>query len=181
MKHLPNLLSLARLAMAPYLFLLLWRREYAAALGLCFLAGLTDGLDGLLARRFGAASRLGAYLDPAADKVLLSGAFVTLALDGAIDRWLAVLVIGRDLLIVLLAAGAFLLMSLRSFPPSIWGKASTAAQIAFILAVLAHLCGWVGAQPVMALEWLTVALTSWSGIHYAWRGLTMARRPANAV
>jgi cardiolipin synthase len=167
-KHLPNALSAARLALAPYFFLLLWRREYGAALAVFFIAGVTDGLDGFLARHFKSASRLGAYLDPVADKVLLSGAFLTLALDGAIETWLAVLVLGRDVLILLYAATAFLLTkSVRSFPPSIWGKASTAAQILFVLAVMLHFVGFATGFVVALLKWLTVALTAWSGVDYA--------------
>jgi cardiolipin synthase len=188
-KHLPNLLSAARLALAPYLFVLLWRRQYAPALAFCLVAGLTDGLDGLLARRFHVSSRLGAYLDPIADKVLLSGAFLTLALDGAIERWLAVVVLGRDAMILLFVGGAFLLTPIRSFPPSIWGKASTAAQIAFIGVLLAHLAGFVpgstGVFLVMVMKWLTAALACWSGAHYGWVGLSMARdardRPGTAM
>jgi cardiolipin synthase len=174
-KHIPNLLSAARLALAPYLFILLWRREYTIAFAFCVIAGLTDGLDGLLARRFHVSSRLGAYLDPVADKVLLSGAFLTLALDNAIERWLAVIVFGRDLLILLMVAGAFSLTSIRSFPPSIWGKASTAAQIAFIGFVLAHFAGFVPAFPVEVMKWLTAALGIWSGAHYVWVAVAMAR------
>jgi cardiolipin synthase (CMP-forming) len=174
-KHIPNLLSAARLALAPYLFVLLWRRQYAFALAVCFIAGLTDGLDGLLARRLNVSSRLGAYLDPIADKVLLSGAFLTLAVDGAIERWLAVVVLGRDVMILLFVAGAFLFTPIRSFPPSIWGKASTAAQIAFIAVVLAHFAGFTGVFLVIAMKWLTAALACWSGAHYAWVGLSMAR------
>jgi cardiolipin synthase len=174
-KHIPNLLSAARLALAPYLFALLWRREYTLALAVCVIAGLTDGLDGLLARRMRVSSRLGAYLDPIADKILLSGAFLTLALDGAIERWLAAIVLGRDGLILLMVAGAFGLTSIRSFPPSIWGKASTAAQIAFIGLLLAHFAGLVAAFPVNAMKWLTAALGIWSGAHYAWVAIAMAR------
>ena len=179
MKHIPNLLSAARLALAPYLFVLLWRRQYTLALAVCLVAGVTDGLDGLLARRLQVSSRLGAYLDPIADKVLLSGAFLTLALDGAIERWLAVVVLGRDAMILLFVAGAFLLTSIRSFRPSIWGKASTAAQIAFIGVLLAHLAGFtgvfLGVFLVVAMKWLTASLAIWSGAHYAWVGVSMAR------
>lgn len=182
MRHIPNLLSAARLVLAPYLFVLLWRRQYALALAFSVVAGLTDGLDGLLARRFQVSSRLGAYLDPIADKVLLSGAFLTLALDGAIERWLAVVVLGRDVMILLFAVGAFLMTSIRNFPPSIWGKASTAAQIAFIGVLLAHFAGFTGVFLVVAMKWLTAALACWSGGHYAWIALSMARgaraRPA---
>lgn len=175
MKHLPNFISAARLALAPYLFWLLWRRQYGTALVLFLIAGLTDGIDGLIARHFGASSRLGAYLDPVADKLLLSGAFLTLALDGAIEMWVAILVLGRDVLILLFAAGAFLFTSrLRSFPPSIWGKASTAAQILFLLTLLAHFVGFASETLVTILKWLMIALTAWSGVDYLRRAGKMA-------
>ena len=110
---------------------------------------------------------MGAYLDPVADKVLLSGTFLTLALSGAIDTWVAVVVIGRDLLILLFAAGAFLFAkSRRDFPPSAWGKASTAVQVAFVLAVVGHSAGFGIRFVVLPLEGLTVALTAWSGVDY---------------
>ncbi|HLX44982.1 MAG TPA: CDP-alcohol phosphatidyltransferase family protein [Bryobacteraceae bacterium] len=179
MKHIPNLLSAARLAIAPYLFILLWRRQYSLALAICIIAGLTDGLDGLLARRLKVSSRVGAYLDPIADKVLLSGAFLTLAIDGAIERWLAVIVLGRDVMILLLVAGAFLLTTVRSFPPSFWGKASTVAQIAFIGLLLAHLSGFIGVSLVTTSKWLAAALACWSGAHYAWVAVTLSREARN--
>ena len=176
MKQIPNLLSASRLLLAPFVFLLLWRRQYSLALALLIAAGITDALDGLAARRFGAASKLGAYLDPIADKVLLSGIFLTLALDGALEPWLAILVLGRDAAILLFAAGAFLFTeSLREFPPSIWGKGSTAAQILFILALVSHLAGLGSEFVVSGLKWLTVALAAGSGIDYAWRGLKMVK------
>jgi cardiolipin synthase (CMP-forming) len=175
-RQIPNLLSASRLALAPFVFVLLWRREYSAALTLLVIAGVTDLLDGLFARRFGAASKLGAYLDPIADKVLLSGIFLTMALDGAIEPWLAILVLGRDAGILLFAGGAFLFTkSLRDFPPSIWGKGSTAAQILFILALVSHLAGIGSEFAVSALEWLTAALAAGSGLDYAWRGLRMVK------
>lgn len=180
MKWIPNLLSAARLAIAPWLFLALWRRQYGLALALCFLAGLTDGLDGLLARKFGADSRLGAYLDPLADKVLLSGAFLTLALDHAIAGWLAVLVLGRDALILVFVGIAFVFTKLRNFPPSFWGKASTCAQIAYILALLAHFSGFFPAVFVQFGEWIAAILTAWSAVHYAWTGRVMIIGAKNA-
>ena len=176
MKLIPNLLSAARLALAPYLFVVLWRREYTLALGLILIAGITDALDGVLARQLRAASRLGAYLDPIADKMLLSGSFLTLALDGAIEKWIAVLVFGRDALILLLAGGAFVFTAVRNFPPSIWGKASTAAQIAFVLALLGHFAGFVPMVWVEVLKWLVAVLAVWSGMHYLWIAFSMARQ-----
>lgn len=175
MKLIPNLLSAARLALAPYLFLLLWRHQYDLALAVCFFAGFTDALDGFLARQFKASSRLGAYLDPLADKILLSGAFLTLALDGALNPWLAALVLGRDAMILLLAGGALLFTTLRNFPPSIWGKASTAAQILFMLIFLLYLCGWADARLAGLMKWIMVAITAWSGLDYALRGVRYSK------
>jgi cardiolipin synthase len=166
LKHIPNLLSFARLAMAPWVFVLLARREYGTALVLFAIAGLTDFADGLAARKFGSASRVGAYLDPIADKVLLSGAFLTLALTGAIEAGVAVVVLGRDVLILLAAAVLYTLKSRRSFPPSVWGKVSTVVQIAFVLAIV----GQLGAGIIVALKWATVALAIISGVDYARRG-----------
>jgi cardiolipin synthase len=162
--HLPNLLSFARLILAPYIFLLLWQHNYRNALVLFAVAGITDGLDGFFARRFGGASKLGEYLDPVADKVLLSGTVLVLALTGAIEWWIAALVIGRDVLI-LLFAGVLWKRARRNFAPSAWGKASTVVQIAFVLAVVAGL----GNSFVVVLKALTVAMTAWSGIDYAKR------------
>jgi cardiolipin synthase len=167
-RHIPNLLSIARLAMAPYVFTLIWRREYGMVLIFFVLAGITDGLDGLIARRFQANSRAGAYLDPIADKVLLSGSFLTLALDGAIEARVAYLVLGRDLLILLFAAGVMLSSRVPpSLPPSIWGKVSTAVQIAFVVALVTHFVGFAQSGLVVALRWMTVAFTILSAVDYA--------------
>ena len=178
MKHLPNLLSLARLALAPFVFVLLWQREYGAVLILFAIAAVTDGLDGYLARKFSAGSQTGAYLDPLADKILLSGTFLTLAMSGVVGVWLAVLVLGRDILI-LLAALLLFSRSWRDFPPSVWGKASTIFQIVFVLAVILHLAGFGTGPLVPPLEIVTVALTIWSGIDYGWRAAARERPPAN--
>jgi cardiolipin synthase len=170
-KIIPNLLSAARLVLAPCIFVLLWRRQYGMALALCVIAGVTDGLDGFIARRFDGSSKLGAYLDPIADKVLLSGAFLTLALAGEISKELAILVLGRDVLILLMAAAAFLFTQIRNFPPAFSGKASTAAQIAFVLVLIAHLGGFMSDFWIPILRALVVLLTIWSGVEYIGRGL----------
>ena len=145
------------------MFVLLVRREYRSALVLFAIAGLTDYLDGLAARKLGSTSRFGAALDPIADKILLSGAFLTLALTGAIETWVAAVVLGRDVLILAAAAVLYLLKSRRSFPPSIWGKISTVVQIAFVLVVV----GQVGGVILIVLKWATVALAAVSGADYA--------------
>jgi cardiolipin synthase len=167
-KLIPNLLTASRLALAPWLFYLLWHRQYGLALVVIFIAGVTDGLDGVLARKLAASTKLGGYLDPLADKVLLSGAFLTLAIDGAIAKWLAVIVLGRDALILVFAAAAFLFTKVRSFPPSFWGKASTTSQIIYIFVLLAHFTGLLGAIFVTLGEYSAAVLTVWSFLHYTW-------------
>lgn len=144
MKYLPNLFSGARLILAPYIFWLMWHREYGAVLAWFVFCGVTDGLDGWIARRWNAQSRLGAMLDPIGDKLLLSGSFLVLALDGAMAKWLAALVLGRDLVILLFAAGVLLFSKQKvDFPPSWWGKSSTVAQICYIVALIGHLAGFL--------------------------------------
>jgi cardiolipin synthase len=168
-KHLPNLLTASRLALAPYLFLLMFRHRYSTIIPLFILIGITDVVDGFLARRFGASSRLGAYLDPIADKVLLSGTFLVLALTGAIEPWLAVVVLGRDLIILAAAGVLYLATTRRNFPPSPWGKISTFVQIVFLCFQIGYLSGIAVAPAVSALKWLTVALAIASLADYARR------------
>ena len=169
MKHLPNLLTAARLALAPYLFLLMFRHRYSTIIPLFILIGITDVVDGFLARRYGASSSLGAYLDPVADKVLLSGTFLVLALTGAIEWWLAAVVLGRDLMILAAAGVLYIATARRNFPPSPWGKISTLVQIVFLCCQIGYLAGIAVAPAVTALKWLTVALAVASLADYARR------------
>ena len=145
MKYLPNLLSIGRLILAPYIFWLMWHRQYGWVLVWFFLSGVTDGLDGYIARHWKAQSRIGAMLDPIGDKLLLSGSFLTLAVIGDMEKWLAGLVLGRDLMILLFAAGvlAFTKKKNPEFPPSWWGKCSTVAQIIYIVSLIGHLAGYL--------------------------------------
>jgi len=175
-RSLPNLLSLSRLALAPpAIHAIVAGRWRAAALWL-LAAALTDGLDGFLARRWNASTRLGAYLDPVADKLLLSGSFLALGFAGALPWWLVGLVLGRDVLILAGAAAAMLLAGRRDFPPSAWGKVSTVIQAATgAAAILAR--GWPGwglAPLAAALVWVAAAVTAWSGLDYARRSLSWA-------
>jgi cardiolipin synthase len=174
-KHLPNLLSAARLVIAPYLFFLLWHHQNKAALAIAFVTGWTDAFDGFLARKLDAQSRLGAYIDPVADKLMLSGLIVTMAIMGVIEPWLAAIVLGRDVLILLMVGAAFAFTTIRSFPPSIWGKASTTAQILFVLAMLIHLAGYEDTAILVPLKWIVAALAAWSGIDYAYRAVRLGR------
>ena len=173
MKQIPNLLTAARLLAAPYILYLLWTGEYRTALVWFSIASATDVLDGFLARRLHAGSRMGALLDPVADKVLLSGSFLTLGLRGIIPWWLMAVVLGRDLLILIFAIVALARKMRRDFPPSVWGKASTAAQIAYVLFVAGHEASITPLIVATILGWIAVTLTIWSGIDYF---IKMSRR-----
>lgn len=169
MKQLPNILSLARLLAAPYILYLLWTGGFRTALVWFAIASATDVLDGFLARRFKAGSRFGALLDPVADKVLLSGSFLVLGWKSVIPFSLTIFVLGRDLMILGFAIVALARGTRRDFPPSVWGKASTGAQIAYVLFAVGHEAGLAPLTVVVILGWITFGLTVWSGIDYARR------------
>ena len=177
MINLPNLFTLARLALTPFIALAILGENYGRALALFFAAGVSDAFDGFLARRLGEATRFGAYLDPIADKILLVVIYLSLGSDGAIPWWMVGVVFGRDLLILGMVAWGLLFTSVRRFPPSVWGKISTFLQILAALFVMGERYGI--AVPAMAALWLMIAGTLWSGIHYAWRGLQLLQKAKN--
>jgi len=169
----PNLLTLVRIALAPYVAWLMATGRARAGLYWLIAVGLTDAVDGYLARRFGWTSAAGAFLDPFADKLLAVSVFVALGFAHAIPWWLVGIVFGRDVLI-LLAAGFFLVFTgVRKFSPSIWGKLCTFCQLTtagFGIGNLAYPqleVGWA----VEILVWVAAAATIWSGVHYLWRAL----------
>jgi cardiolipin synthase len=174
---LPNLFTLARLLLAPVIVCAILNRRAFAALAIFAVAAATDVIDGYLARQFGAATAAGAFLDPIADKLLLTGVYLALALAGSVPWWLVGVIFGRDLLILAASAVALLATKLRAFPPSIWGKASTFLQILTAVAFLGR--GAFGSTFLAALSaaliWPTLALTVWSGAHYGWRGARLLR------
>lgn len=182
LKHLPNLLTALRLAAAPALALLLVSGADRAALGVFAFAGLSDAADGFLAKRFGFATRFGRYLDPAADKLLMFAAFVTLTVLGITPLWLTLLVIARDAAIV---AGILLAHLLRlpvRVEPLLLGKASTAMQIAYIaLALLLLTFGlrWPEGESVAADA--TAFLTAASWLAYAGVGASALVRRRRAA
>ncbi len=177
-RHLPNLISLLRLVLVPLVLHAIWVREYQWALVWCAVAGVSDGLDGFLARRLRATSRTGAYLDPLADKLLLSGVYLTLGLSGAVPWWLTAVVFGRDVLMLIFLAGAILFTPVRDFKPTIWGKISTAVQIVTALVILLDRSRYFGEfSPLFEKSAivLTVIATSWSATHYGWVGLEILK------
>ncbi|MBZ5501338.1 MAG: CDP-alcohol phosphatidyltransferase family protein [Acidobacteriia bacterium] len=166
----PNQLTLLRLAFLPFFVIAIEYEHYALALGILVAAGISDGLDGLLARELNQKTPLGAYLDPIADKLLLSSSYVVLALKAKISWWLAILVLSRDVL--LLAASAVILVTIgyRPFPPSVWGKATTFFEILLIVLVLV-VAVWNVNGALWIARWvcgfLVAALVMISGVHYA--------------
>ncbi|KFN46782.1 hypothetical protein N790_08170 [Arenimonas malthae CC-JY-1] len=177
--HLPNAITGLRLAMAPVLFWLLWAGYYPEALWVAAVAGASDAVDGVIAKRFGWQSRLGSLLDPVADKLLLGAAMAGLWLAQALPAWLVGLVLARDLVIVAGAAAWWRLAGPFSGQPSVLSKVTTGAQIALVLVCLVDLAGWD-----VPLRWrieglLAVALlTALSGVDYVIRyGVRAWRHP----
>jgi cardiolipin synthase len=125
----PNLLTLVRLFSLPFLVIAILDGHWITAFLLILFAGVSDGLDGIIARRFHQATKLGLYLDPIADKLLLSTLFITLTLTGDIPRYVTVLVFARDLGILLISTLLFATNTLRDFRPSFLGKINTFVQI----------------------------------------------------
>jgi cardiolipin synthase len=175
--NLPNLLTLSRLALTPFVIVAILHGRHVQALALFAVAGVTDFLDGIAARRLGATTPAGAYLDPVADKCLLSGVFLALAVARIVPRWVVAIVFARDLLILAGVAIVLLLTSVRRFPPSNWGKWSTFIQI---LTVVAWMARNAAQTPVLdSLAWLMlwpcVGLTIYSGLDYTVRGIRISR------
>jgi len=166
----PNLLTLLRICLAPFLVAGILEGNYRLSLGLFLAAGLSDALDGALARLLKQRSRLGEYLDPVADKLLLSTLFLVLMHKGLIPARVTVMVFGRDVGILAVAAILYAAVGRREFNPSFLGKANTLVQVAAVAAVLLHqltAAGWVADLRILTLDG-TIALTVLSGLHYAW-------------
>ena len=159
-----------RICLAPFLVSAILDDRYALSFGLFVAAGLTDALDGTLARWLKQRTLLGQYLDPVADKLLLSTLFVVLTHKRLIPTTVTVLVFGRDVGILVVAAILYAAVGRREFKPSIFGKANTVAQVTSVAVVLLHQissASWVITLRIVALD-ATVVLTVASGLHYAW-------------
>ena len=170
--NIANLLTLARLAAVPFAVRAILTNQHGRALAIVLAAGLTDTVDGAIARRFGIATSLGAYLDPIVDKLFLSAVYICLAMISSVPWWLVVEIFTRDFLILAFCGMAILFLRMRRFPPSIWGKASTFLQILCALLIMignafpdTAAARWSG-----VLIWPVALLTGFSGVHYLWRG-----------
>jgi cardiolipin synthase (CMP-forming) len=162
---IPNLITLARILSVPLVVWAITSGEMLIAFILFLAAGVSDAIDGFLAKRFNMASEVGAYLDPLADKALIVSIYVSLGIAEAIPRWLVILVVSRDIMII----GAFMLSWLIGRPmqvkPLLVSKLNTVAQIVFACLVLASLgfhfdagiAGLLGMTVVAVLTLLSIA------------------------
>ncbi len=167
--QVPNIITIARLAIIPLLILLLKEQNYPAALIVFILAGLSDGLDGFIARRFHLESHLGGVLDPLADKLLMLSTYVTLTLLGHIDFWLLLVVISRDFLLI----GGYLVVTSQSgavkMEASIFSKLNTVMQIVLVVAILFEQAKLFSVPLLTDFLIYTVLITTiTSGAHYYW-------------
>jgi cardiolipin synthase len=181
---IPNLLSVLRMGLVPLFIIAVLDGEPLKALILFLVAGVTDALDGFIARFANQQSLLGAYLDPIADKLLLTSAYVSLTIPSLnhgvqIPIWITVLVIARDVLIVVMALILYLAAGIRRFPPSILSKINTAAQvIAVMLVLISPLLPDL--EPVATtLLYAVAVLTVSSGIDYVIRYSRSSSQPAS--
>lgn len=166
----PNLLTLLRLFIIPFLVINILDGRWRLAFGLIMLAGLSDGLDGVIARWLKQITTLGLYLDPIADKLLLSTLFLVLTHEGSIPRYVTVLVFSRDLGILLIATLLFATNTLRNFRPSIFGKLNTFIQIIAVVGIMGE---HVFSIPYLsaitgALLRVIAVLAPLSAAQYAW-------------
>ena len=173
-----NQLTVLRMAFVPLFVLLAVYGHMGGALAVFVMAGITDLLDGYIARRFGQKTPLGTFLDPVADKLLLTSSFVllsqgTLDLHLKIPLWLTITVIGRDVLLVISILIINLTMGRHLFPPSIYGKVTTAFQLLTVFSVLVINYLRVTLPYVNSIYYLAFILTMVSGLHYLARGMKL--------
>ncbi len=164
----PNQLTLLRMIFVPFIVIHLVEGRYLWALAVFMAAGFSDGLDGLLARRLHQQTLLGEYLDPIADKLLLSTMFLILSILHKIPWKFTVLVFSRDISILAASAVLFAIAGLRNFRPSIFGKANTFSQIAavfFVLLFQVDSLGWIWIARTVFLR-ATFFFTIASALHY---------------
>ena len=176
-RDIPNVLSMLRMSLAVPSALLLLQEWYNAALLIFLVAGLSDALDGYLAKRFGWRSRLGSILDPLADKILLVTNYIVLGWLGSIPVWLVVAVISRDVIVVSGALAYHARFGRYEMAPTMASKVNTTVQIVLVVVVVASLGllslpDWI----VDGLIYGVLATTVWSGVDYVWTWGTQAYR-----
>ncbi|HEY5649236.1 MAG TPA: CDP-alcohol phosphatidyltransferase family protein [Nitrospiria bacterium] len=175
--NLPNGLTILRIILVPIFINLMVYGHHDWALAVFVVAGATDGLDGMVARITNQRTRLGSYLDPIADKMLLTASFVVLAVFQFIPVWAAVVVASRDLILILGALILHLTDNMRDVSPTWWGKGTTLTQILYVASVMVFLVFDFDLFPILPLLLVTMGLTVFSGLHYIYRGFRFLNGP----
>ncbi|MCG6871261.1 MAG: CDP-alcohol phosphatidyltransferase family protein [Gammaproteobacteria bacterium] len=169
LSYIPNIITVLRIALVPVLILVLAEQRYGLALAIFFVAGVSDALDGFIAKRYDCVTQLGAILDPLADKLLLVSSYVVLTWLGHVPLWLLLAVAFRDLFII---AGCLIYVAMREavqMKPSYLSKFNTLAQISLVLGILVEQAFSVGLGFVIPVLTVLVFITTVaSGIHYFW-------------
>jgi len=171
--NIPNILTLVRIILVPVFVILMMQGSFSHALAVFVLAGVTDGLDGFLARILRQQTILGSYLDPLADKALIITSFVSLSILDLIPDWLAVVVISRDC-IILFGVSVLSLMSVPfEIRPTYVSKATTVLQLLTVFLVLVSKClpGYTNHMMILTLFWSTAFFTVVSGFYYIFKGI----------
>jgi cardiolipin synthase len=169
LRSAPNLLTMLRIFLAPVLVVSVLERRFVYAFALFMMAAFTDAIDGTLARWLRQRTMLGQYLDPIADKLMLSSLFLVLTFEGLMDPSVTVLVFGRDIGMTLTAVILYYTVGLRDFRPSLLGKANSVSQVLAVGSVLLSQINhdpWVSLTREVMLD-ATMALTVLTGFHYA--------------
>ena len=170
---IPNLITTLRFILTPIFIIYLLNDKLLSALIVFIIAGLSDGIDGFLARALNQKTNIGAYLDPLADKILLISAFIVLPVKGLVPSWLAVIVISRDILILSGVSILFLIKEELTIKPSILSKITTCFQLLTVFIVLSHPYFHSFLQFNIYLFWITAFVTTSSGLHYIYNWFQM--------
>ena len=170
--NLPNSLTILRIFLIPVFIGFLIYERYEYSLAVLLLAGLTDGLDGTIARVANQRTRLGAYLDPLADKLLLTSGFVTLSVLHLVPSWIAIVVVSRDMMLMTGTLLARLTESQLDISPTLLGKGTTLFQLSYLILVVVLTSRQMDLRLIQPLLYLMVCLTVMSGFHYLYRGFT---------
>ena len=193
MLTIANQLTMIRMVMIPLLVTLILSNHSGWAFVVFILAGVSDALDGILARRLRQSSRLGAFLDPTADKLLMTACFVVLSIPdhpksipdfeiaNHLPVYLTIVTISRDVFIVMIALLIHLSSGIRSFPPTSLGKITTATQLLTVgVVLLANAINQPLPILVAGLGWITMAMTVSSGLHYIYHAARLAESASSA-
>lgn len=170
--NVPNSLTILRILLIPVFVGFLIYERYEYSLAVLLLAGITDGLDGTIARVANQRTRLGAYLDPLADKLLLTTGFVTLSVLHLLPSWIAILVVSRDMMLMTGTLLARLIESRVDISPTLLGKGTTLFQLSYLILAVVLTSRQMDLKLIQPLLYLMVGLTVMSGFHYLYRGVT---------